>query len=170
MEQQGILHSVRIHRFARIEVVVLEIRGNHFRVVALYFGLEFFNIILTLASFLELLDNFFEIACTNFQLERPSLNLFISCCDLIGDQHTFELALEVLLGLERPLARFLVTEEVITEGVHNVNDLLRAFIQIFVCFLCRGVGANIKIFPAFGHFSAIDFVYNIILLDQLVGI
>ena len=85
-------------------------------------------------------------------------------------QRTFELALEVLFGCKSPLARVFIAKKAISKSVHHVNDLLCTVIKIFVCLFRGRVGANIEILATFGHLSAIDFINNIVLLNELIGI
>ena len=51
------IHSVRVHRFTSVEIEVLEVGRDLLGEVALHTGLETLDLLLTLAGFLELLDD-----------------------------------------------------------------------------------------------------------------
>ena len=62
VKKQSDLHPVGIHGLARVEIEVLEIWGNLLCIVTLYLGLELLYVLLTLASFFELLNHLLQVA------------------------------------------------------------------------------------------------------------
>ena len=162
-------HAIWIHGLARIEVKVFEVGRDLLGEIALYLTLKFLDLCFVLTCFLKLLNDLLQVTlsiiksdASPYTSRKPVLS---SWCP-----PTLELTHKILLSLKRPITRRFITQEIISERVNHVNDLLCTLVKAFIRLLSRGVGPNVETFGAFRHFPAIDLEDRIILLNEVVGI
>ena len=80
------------------------------------------------------------------------------------------MSLKIFLCRKRPLPGRLVSQKAQPEAIDHIDDLFCSLFECFLLFFSGRIGANVESVSAFGDFFAVDFVDDIIDIDEVIGV